>query len=322
MIRLIGAELNRLASRRLTLILVLAVIAVVALFQVAVADAVTPPSPDEVAAAQQGFEQDHRDWEQNHEEWAQECLDDGGSAQDCAVAEPTAADYGLVPTPFGSIAGSGVAFAVVLAMLASYLLAASFIGAEFSTGSIGNWLTFVPRRDKVYAAKVIAIAVGAAAIGILAGFSMLGLATVVTTAIGQPLTGAADVAATAGRGVALVVFGALIGFCVALLTRHTVAALGVLVGYGLLWIGLQIITGFIPAISRLKPWQLETNLQAFLRWGTDYEVYRRVVSADGVGFDSVTRHLGFGAAAIYLTVVVIVLLVATLLVFRRRDVTS
>lgn len=320
MIRLIGAELDRMTSRRLTVVLALAVVALVALFQLAVASAVTPPSAAEVAVAQQGFQRDLKDWQLHHEELQQQCVDGGGSEAECTIPQPTPQDYGLAPTPFGDIASSGVALAVVLAMLAAYLLGSSLIGAEYGSGSIGNWLTFVPRRESVYAAKVVAVAVGAAALGVVASASMVGLAALVTVVIGQPLTGAGDVIATAARGVPLVVWAALIGFCAAMLTRHTVAALGVLLGYGLLYIAANILGSLIPTVSRLAPWRLETNIQAFLSYGTDYDVYRRTVTAAGVDYESVTRHLSFGVASLYLTIVLVVVLAATLVVFRRRDV--
>lgn len=320
MIRLIGAEFNRLLSRRLTLILTLAVIAVVGLFQLAVAESVSPPSPEQVAAARQGFEQDHKMWEESHEEWEQQCLDQGGSESDCVIAEPTEQDYGLAPTRFGDIAGVGVSVSVVVAMLAGYLLAASSIGAEYSTGSLGNWLTFVPRREKVYAAKVAALALGSAALGVVAVGLMVGLAAIVTAAIGQPLTGVGTVAATAGRGIPLVVLAALVGFCIAMLTRHTVAALGALLGYGLVVLGLTIVGYLVPPLSHLKPWQLETNIWAFLNYGQTYYVVERTVSEQGVSIDQVERTLAFGPASAYLAAVLIVFLVAALLVFRRRDV--
>lgn len=320
MIRLIGAELDRLLSRRLSLVVALAVVAVVGLFQLAVASQVSPPSPDQVAVAQQGYERDLKDWQDHHEEYQQQCIDGGGSTAECTVPQPTPQDYGLAPTPFGTIATIGVVLSAVVSMLAAYLLGSSLIGAEYGSGSIGNWLTFVPRRESVWAAKIVSVAAGAAALGAVAGALMVSLAAVVTVVIGQPLTGAGDVVATAARGVPLVIWASLIGFCAAMLTRHTVAALGVLLGYGLLYIASNILGSLIPTVSRLAPWRLETNIQAFLSYGTDYDVYQRTVTDAGVNYDSVTHHLGFGAATAYLAVVLLAVLAVTLAVFRRRDV--
>ncbi len=321
MIRLVGAEVNRLLSRRLTLILTLAVLAVVALFQIAVVQGVTPPSAEQVAAARQGYEQDLKNWQDNHDAMVQQCLDSGYSKSDCVYPEPTEADYGLTPTPFDQIVKLGVGFAAAAAVLAGFVLAASFIGAEYSSGSLGNWLTFVPRRDKVYAAKVAALAMGTAVLGVLAELLMVGAAAIITSIIGQPLTGIGGVVAMAARSIPAVVFAALVGFCIAMLTRHTVAALGVLLGYGLLVLGLNIVTYLAPALGVLKRWQLETNIQAFVAYGYTYTTYRQTVTAQGVSLEPVDHVLGFGAASAYLAVVLIALLAVTLLVFRRRDVT-
>jgi ABC-2 type transport system permease protein len=321
MIRLVGAEVNRLLSRRLTLILTLAVLAVVALFQIAVVQGVTPPSAEQVAAARQGYEQDRKDWQENHEAMRQQCLAQGYSEDECVIAEPTESDYGLTPTPFDQIVKLGVGFSAAAAVLAGFLLAASFIGAEYSSGSLGNWLTFVPRRDKVYAAKVAALAMGAVVLGILTELLMVGAAVIITSIIGQPLTGIGGVVAMAARSIPAVVFAALVGFCIAMLTRHTVAALGVLLGYGLLVLGLNIVTYLVPTLGVLKRWQLETNIQAFVAHGYTYTTYRRTVTAQGVSLDPVDHVLSFGAASAYLAIVLIALLTLTLLVFRRRDVT-
>jgi ABC-2 type transport system permease protein len=208
-----------------------------------------------------------------------------------------------------------------MAMLAGYLLAASSIGAEYSTGSLGNWLTFVPRREKVYAAKVVALGLGTAGLGALTGALMVGAASIVTAVIGQPLGGLGDVVATAARGIPLVVFAGLLGFCVAMLSRYTVAALGVLLGYGLIVLGLNILSFPVPALSLLRRWQLETNVAAFLSRGYEYQVIQRVVTADGVNIEGSTRTLSFAASSAYLAVILVVLLAMALIVFRRRDVT-
>lgn len=62
---------------------------------------------------------------------------------------------------------------------AAFLIGASFVGAEFSSGAIGNWLTFEPRRLRVYGSKLLAAATGlllrhtAAAIGVVMAYLVL-----------------------------------------------------------------------------------------------------------------------------------------------------
>src|SRR5215217_2023772 len=57
----------------------------------------------------------------------------------------------LRATTFNEIAQIGLLLAIYLSGLAMFLVAASFIGAEFTTGAIANWLSFVPRRVPVFA---------------------------------------------------------------------------------------------------------------------------------------------------------------------------
>ena len=42
----------------------------------------------------------------------------------------------------------------MLLALAALVLGAGFAASEFSTGSIGTWLTFEPRRLRVYGSKL------------------------------------------------------------------------------------------------------------------------------------------------------------------------
>ena len=73
MIRLLWAELNRLRSRRFTLIALLAVFLALAAFQLVVNDEVTPPSAAEQARYQALYEEAHRDWVANHQAYEQQC---------------------------------------------------------------------------------------------------------------------------------------------------------------------------------------------------------------------------------------------------------
>lgn len=319
MIRLIRAELDRLASRRLPLILLLAALVAVGLFQLAVAESVRPPSPAEVAAAREGYEQARQDWQENRAEIEAQCAQEGLPLEQC-FPEPTEADFGLAPIPYDEIVSAGVLLSASLAMLVCYLMAASAIGAEYTTGSLSNWLTFVPRRGRVFASKLVAVGLGAALAGALLGGAMIGASALITRGFDQPLTGFAGVAASAGRGVALAVVAAVLGFCVAMLTRYTVAALGVVIGYLLAVLVTNILGFLVPAISELKRWALETNIQAFLNHGHTYVVFRRQVTAEGVQVLPVERTLSFAAGAGYLAVLAAALIVITALVFRRRDV--
>ena len=61
------------------------------------------------------------------------------------------------------------------------MIAGSFIGAEFTSGSISNWLSFVPRRIPVFVSKLFTIIMfSALAHGIGYWVAVVGVLAVVT----------------------------------------------------------------------------------------------------------------------------------------------
>ncbi|MGI3781050.1 MAG: ABC transporter permease subunit, partial [Janthinobacterium lividum] len=189
MMRFVRAELTRLRSRRLSIVAALVVLAGVALFQIAIHSEVAPSAAAQ-AAGRQAYEQAQKEWQDSHAANVAECLQEGGSTQqDCESYDPapTPESYSAVPTPFDQVGQLGVTTAAYLSMFASFLVAASFIGAEYSTGSLANWLTFVPQRLKVFASKGIAVLLGSALLGAVAVLATLGLTAAQVAHHGEPL---------------------------------------------------------------------------------------------------------------------------------------
>ena len=322
MIRLIGVEVRRLLHRRLTLVAGLALLAAVGLFQLAVNSAVAPPSPATITENQRYLEEAQRDWDANHEKWEQECADQNDVPVDeCAPPRPTPADFGLVATPFAEIAKVGIQLATFVSMLAAYLLAASAIGAEYSSGSLATWLSFVPSRGKVYASKLIAVVLVAGVGSAIIIGAMFGLTALLTSLYGGGLIGGGDVAATGARGLVLAALAAVFGFAVGMLTRHTGAALGVVLGYLVLSVIVGFATFAVPALGFLPPWLPEYNVTAFLEYGTSY--YRGIeeTTASGVEYSSIAERISFAHSAGYWAVLAAVAVAVSAVVFRRRDIT-
>ena len=323
MMGLLAAELNRLRSRRITLATALVVLLCAGLFQLGVNAAVSPPSVAEVAQGRAQYEEALREYERNKEQnvqFEQECLDAGQPPEACQF-KPTLEMFVPPATPFRDIAATAVLFATLVAGLGSFLVAASFIGAEYTSGSLSNWLTFVPQRWKVFTAKAVAILLGCGLFALLVvGGTLAATAALTVWHDGEP-TGIGAMTASAGRGVALVVVLALIGFGLTLLARHTAAAIGVLVAYGLVSIALLILTNFLPATQRLKPFQPDINLMAFLNNGHTYtEYYPGVGPAEDAGL-ATERVVTMAHGGVYWLICTGVALAVALLVFRRRDVT-
>ncbi len=319
MIRLLGAEVTRLFSRRFTLIALILLLLAIGAFQLVVDSEVQPPSASELAAAQVQFEESHADWEKNHEAYEKECVDQTNDPTMCAYEEPTVSDF-TYQTPFAEIVGLSLNVSVYLVALGVFMVAGTYIGAEYASGSISNWLTFIPQRGRVFAAKVITIAAfGAAASLVVSGFA-LGAGVVLAKIHDVQPDKLATLAGTGARGIVISVLLGVIGFCIGMVSRHTAAAVGVLLGYLFVWfVRVGLLSGAAWA-QRLTPWTPEGNIAAIVDKKYLYSIPVQTVTANGVEFTQVERAISLTHGLVYWAVVVAVVVVGTLVVFRRRDV--
>jgi len=302
---------------------VVLVVLAVGLLQLAVYYAVRPPSPSELAQGQQAYQQQLKDYQAHKSEYeasAKECVDQGNPPEDCGASAPQLSDFMRTPTPFAEVSAFTVETTMFFTALAFLLVGASFIGAEYSSGALGNWLTFVPQRGRVYASKLLALlGVTALVSAVIAGIG-LALAAAVTRSVGQPVSGVRSLLEQAGRGVVIAVVAALVGFGLALLTRHTIAATGVVLGYLLVTFVLQGFMQSVVALQKVKPFLPENNALAFLQHGYHYEDLVPMVTDQGSGYESVERLISFGHSVGYWGAFAVVVVALTLWVFRRRDV--
>lgn len=320
MIRLVGAELNRLLSRRFTIMAMIAVFAAVLAFQLLVNSELSPPSGAELAAGQSQFDADHQQWQQTHEQVEKECAAEGAPIEECAEPEPQLSNYQHV-VEFADIAHASVSVAVYLAALMVFMVAGSFIGAEFGSGSISNWLTFIPQRGRVFAAKLIAIT----AVGAVLGFAAIGLALLIPIVLakiyGTPLTGLAGLVGVGARGIGISVALAAVGFCIGLVSRHTAAAIGVLLGYLFVWFVRTLVLGSVATAQKLTAWAPEANLAAIVEKKHVYSVPVPQITSQGYDLDFVEHTISLTHGLVYWAVLLALVIGGSLLVFRRRDVT-
>lgn len=319
MIRLLRAEVVRLLSRRFTVIALLAVLAAVGAFQLVVNSELRPPSAAELTAAQTQLEKSRQDWQQNHTEYETDCRGSAPSGTDCTIPEPTLADYVYRPT-FREVANMSLSLAVYLSALAVFMVAGSSIGAEFSSGSISNWLTFIPQRGRVFAAKLLVIAGFGALLTLASSALALGVVVALAKSYGQHLETLGALTAMGARGVLIGVALAVLGFCIGLVGRHTSAAIGVLLGYLFVWFVRNALLSETTWAQRLTPITPEGNLGAILEKGHRYVIPTRHVGADGVQIDYLEHTISLAHGLTYWALILAVVVVASLLVFRRRDV--
>ncbi len=323
MSRLLLAELNRLRSRRLTWVALVLVVLALALMQLAVFYSVRPLSAAELAEGQVQYQQAQQEFEQNraeYEEAEKQCVAQGNTPEMCHY-EPRPEDFAPRPVvSFNEITSIVVTVGVFLVTLAFLFLGASFIGAEYSSGALANWLSFIPERGKVFASKLLALVLAAAVVTAVATALSIAAAALLSRSLDAQVAGVGKLFEMSGRGVVIGVIGAVLGFALAMLTRHTIAATGIVLGYLFVSFVLSILTNAIESLQGIKRWLPENNVLAFLNHGHTYQVYVTTITDQGSQQNYVDRTISFAASAGYWSVIVLVVVGATFVLFRRRDV--
>jgi hypothetical protein len=186
-------------------------------------------------------------------------------------------------------------------------LGASFIGAEWHTGTLTTLLTWEPRRTRVMVSKVLAVVFGvfvsAVALQTVLGLVMWPIAALRGTTEGVDAGWLVDSAAVIARGALIAGLAAAIGFAVASVARNTTTAL--IIGFVYFAVAEAILRGLRP---NWQEWLIGDNAAAF-------------VSADPESVFSFGE--GHGVLASLLVVVAYAggFVVAATAWFRARDVT-
>ena len=307
MIRLIVAELQRIAARRLVRVTVL--VALVGIVLGGVAAFAFSGSLSEEAYQRRVEEASDREVALNDQ--IETCLRDHGVARGDEVSDeiaeqcfPDEGPAGVDDPRFHRKRLEGVLHGVTgtLAII-GWALGASLVGAEFASRSMTTLLTWETRRGRVFVAKAVA-AVATTALFALAVLVLVALAMWPALALhGAPLQPddptLTSLAGDIARGVALTALASGIGFAIATIGRNTAIALGV--GFGYIVI-LENILG--SSLERWRQWLVLGNAIV-------------LVSGNDEGGDIPGRTVV--GAAVFLTVVTVALLAVAAGTFRTRD---
>ncbi|WP_328988847.1 ABC transporter permease subunit [Kribbella sp. NBC_01245] len=329
MIRLTRAEIRRLLSRRLSLVGALGALAITAGILLSVYQEAKPLPADAQATMRADFERAHQDWESNRKQLTTDCLaaqaqhraTDPNADFHCNDLEPRLEHWGKPETRFTELAPEILLGSGYMLGLLAFLIGASFIGAEFSTGSIATWLTFEPRRLRVYISKLAAAALVVAPLAVLVVSLLTGGIWLIVDRHGST-TGVtadawSDLSGTAGRIVLLTCASAIVGTAVGLMVRHTAAALGIVIAY------LALIEGtFSGVLQQQQLWLVGPNIRSWIHHGTTYPALECSPVADGnYQCSNVDRLLTFTDSSLYLGLTFALVVALAALVFHRRDIT-
>jgi ABC-2 type transport system permease protein len=200
-------------------------------------------------------------------------------------------------------------------MAVAVVLGASALGAEWQSGTFASLLTWEPRRQRVLAAKLVApVVVTTAMTAVILPLITAGAwlaADLRGTTTGTTSHVWALAAAEYGRAVGLIALVTLIAGGLAALTRHTVAAVGIVGGY---LVAGEVVGGIVSAWWRQHG--LAAHLVAFMRGTWSYST--PVLTPAGEQLQVRTLHAAGGALVVSALAAVAVAAAATLL--ARSDV--
>lgn len=324
--RLLRVELRRLFARRLVVLAMLGAVLISLATLLGVWSSTRPLSDAELAQAEQFYQEELAYWAEHGEEQIADCRlmeaeesERLGEAVDfgCDDMEPRLEWFvHTAPSLDESFAYQLAAFGL-LPLLAALVVGATFTAAELSTGSLSTWLSFEPRRLRVYLSKVLAVAIGIAPVTVVA-LAVVVLGTWAINAqvgLADGMTSAVWIETlwTTLRIAALAVLAAVAAAALGILLRHTAAVLGVVIGYGV----VEMIAGQL--VQRAQPWLVSTNISGWIQGGTTYYVEDCTLEASGMMCEYVDRALPLAHSVVYLLVLVVLVVVLGAVVFRRRD---
>ncbi|EEP72006.1 hypothetical protein MCAG_02333 [Micromonospora sp. ATCC 39149] len=296
--------------------------------------------PDQLAAAQQKAEQEYQQqvrWAEAERKSCEQAKASGQDQQDgryppdCEMITPPPPEsieaQWFLPSTFdfrASFEEMIVTFTAILALI-GFVIGASFVGAEWSSGGMTNLLLWRPQRLTVLLTKLAALLTGlvgvtlAAAAVWTAGFwtvgTLRGTTEKMTSGVWQSF------ALTGLRGLVLVVVAATLGFALASLGRHTAMALGGAIGAVVVGqFGLGIVMSMAGA-RFVEAWLLPTYGLAWMTKKVTLEDWDSCNTSSHFGeckpdtFDLTWQH-----ASILFFVALVAVLGAALVSMRQRDV--
>lgn len=251
----------------------------------------------------------------------------GNTAQQCGTVPTTdqfRMDQFLASNPFQPLQVQVYTVAVGSAVaLAGFVLAATFIGAEWSSKNIVGWLYYEPRRLRLMWAKLLAVSSVVLALSVIAQLCWALTARLLLNLRGLPVSSLGsdaaqfwpDILQVQIRAALVVVPVVLIGFGIANLTKHTAASLGVAFVY------LAVVERVLRAISpSLQPYQFTTSLVAWVHTGGITVFGDRVYDQKSGDVQALAIHVSNQHGGLTMMAYALVITGVSLALFRRRDI--
>jgi len=336
-VSLYKAETRRLIKRRFTKWLVAGSLVVLAAILAGIFLTNQKSSPEVIAKAKAEATQQYQQAVQRTASDKQACVAAQGTPNasqwpsNCDdLYQPTPEDFdyrSYMPSTFEFSKNFTVMVTTLAAIFAlmAFVIGASFVGAEWSSGGMMNLLLWRPQRLKVLGTKLVALLVGMGVLTAAALAAWTGLFWIVATLRGTTtgMTAGAwqSVALTETRATVLVLTAAALGFGLASLGRHTAMALGAAIGVVILF---QF--GLVTVLSMAKVKFAEALLvpywvQAWMDKSVKIEDYNSCDFSSTQGCQPATLTITWPMAGGVLAVALVLVVGAAMWTMRSRDVT-
>lgn len=328
---LLRAEWTRLFSRRVTLVTLVLIATLLAFLTFGFTLTRSNPTADEIATAGQRAEAAAIIYDRNVA--LCEAVQSGTETAPPGVTFPRGCDYGARPTT-DSMLEFGFSFArqwpqlyttaAIVLTVAGFVLGASFVGVEWSSGGMLSLLLWAPRRGAVLASKLIAACAGVALVSVVYLAAWTG-AFVAVDAVNDTVSvmGLADWSSlliTAVRVALLAMAGTALGFAIASMGRHTSTALGVGIAYLLVYeLGAIILFQVIGGVDHSARYRLSSWVSAWLNKSHTFESTPAYCDDKGCVSAAATLTGSWQQAGLVIALVVAILLAGAFTAMRRRD---
>jgi ABC-2 type transport system permease protein len=336
-VSLYRAETRRLVKRRFTKLFVLGGLLVLAAVLAGTFLTNQKVGPEQVARAQASAEADYKQSLAGAEQELTKCREAQGTAgasnfpPNCeGMYTPTPADFNpkwYMPATFDfreNFPNLVTTFAALLAVV-GFIIGASFVGAEWSSGGMMNLLLWRPQRIRVLGTKLAAFLVGLISLTVVlaAVWTALGYLIAKTRGTTASMTSGAwqSIGLMELRALAVIVVGGVLGFGLASIGRHTAMALGAVVAVVIVF---QFGLGTVLSLAHVKFFEAYLIPIWTIAWMDKKYVIEDTSSCDFSainGCQPETLTLTWQMAGSALAAIFVLIVGAALWTMRSRDVT-
>jgi ABC-2 type transport system permease protein len=335
-VSLFKAETRRLVKRRFTKLFTIGALLILAAVAVGVFLSNQKVGPAQIAEAKAKAHAEYERAVASTEQVKKDCEAARGTARasdfppNCELSPPSESNFDpdwYMPATFDFLKGFPPMLTTMAAVLAlvAFVIGASYVGAEWSSGGMMNLLLWRPRRLQVLSTKLSALLVGMTVLTVVVAaiWTAVFYGIARTRGVTTGLTSGAwqSIGLTELRALILVLAAGALGFGLASLGRHTAMALGVAIGVIVVF---QFGVGAVLALAHVKFPELYLAPFWLIAWMTKKYVAENYNACDydvSGGCQPETMAITWQMAGSALTIVLVLVVGAAMWTMRKRDIT-